>query len=65
MDFESRDHAGDSRFLPLGFARGRNDKVYLDDNLGAGGAEGFQDYYGADGEGDYCGQCGDQHQGWV
>jgi hypothetical protein len=32
---------------------------------GAGGAEGVQDYYGADGEGDYGREGGDQHQGWV
>ena len=32
---------------------------------GAGGAEGFQDYYCAEGEGDYGGQGGDQHEGWV
>jgi hypothetical protein len=28
-------------------------------------AEGFQDYYAADGEGDYGGEGGDQRQGWV
>jgi hypothetical protein len=33
--------------------------------LEAGFAEGVQDYYGAEGEGDYGGQSGDQHQGWV
>jgi len=32
---------------------------------GAGFAEGFQDYYGADGEGDYGGEGRDQHYGWA
>jgi hypothetical protein len=32
---------------------------------GAGFAEGVQDDYAADGEGDYGGEGGDQRQGWV
>ena len=32
---------------------------------GAGFAEAFEDYYGADGEGDYGGEGGDQHYGWA
>jgi hypothetical protein len=32
---------------------------------GAGLAEGFQDYYAADGEGNHGGQGGDEHYGWA
>jgi hypothetical protein len=50
--------SGDSRFLAsLGMT--------ILQLLGAGFAEGFQDYYGADGEGDYGGESSHEHQGWV
>jgi hypothetical protein len=70
MGFWDGGGGGDSRFLPFGFAQGRNDKVQLGMTTfirgsGAGFAEGVQDDYAADGEGDYGGQGGDQCEGWV